>query len=116
MGHSSAFSFDWIFFIFAGKQDSYKILDEFKFRPDSTPDCEVSCHECLKKIPLTYNGENLVSTLEPSFLIGSSSFLQVIKTTIKAWMHLNFSGIPTLTADLAAHEFLKNRRISKLSL
>ena len=31
-----------------------------------------------------YNGENLVWTLVPSFLIGSSSFLQVRRTTIKS--------------------------------
>ena len=36
-------------------------------------------------IPLrVYNGENLVVTLAPSFLIGSSSFLQVTRTTIKS--------------------------------
>ena len=29
-----------------------------------------------------YNGENVVNTLAPSFLIGSSSYLQVTRTTI----------------------------------
>ena len=29
-----------------------------------------------------YNGENVVNTLAPSFLIGSSSYLQVMRTTI----------------------------------
>ena len=29
---------------------------------------------------------NVVTTLAPSFLIGSSSFLHVTRTTIKAWM------------------------------
>ena len=53
----------------------------------------------LKKFPYTYNGENLVSTLEPSFLIGSSSFLQVITATITAWLSLNFDKIPPLTAE-----------------
>ena len=43
----------------------------------------------------------------PSFLIGSSSFLQVTRTTIKAWMSLNFGGISPLTAELAALERLK---------
>ena len=38
----------------------------------------------------SYNGENLVSTLAPSFLIGSSSFLQVRRTTIKSQMSLKF--------------------------
>ena len=43
----------------------------------------------------------------PSFLIGSSSFLQVTRTTIKAWMNLNLGGISPLTAELAALEHLK---------
>ena len=43
----------------------------------------------------------------PSFLIGSSSFLQVTRTTIKAWMSFNFGGISPLTAELAALECLK---------
>ena len=41
--HSSSFSFDRIFFVFAGKEDNHKILDEFKFRPALTKDCGVSC-------------------------------------------------------------------------
>ena len=40
-------------------------------------DCLWSALECLKK--LTYN---LLATLAPSLLIGTSSFLQVIRTTI----------------------------------
>ena len=50
---------------------------------------ELAALERLKNFLLTYNGENLVSTLAPSFLIGSSSFLQITRTTIKAWMSLN---------------------------
>ena len=52
---------------------------------------------------------NLVSTLEPSFLIGSFSFLQVARTTIKAWMSLNVGRIPPLTSELAALERLKKQ-------
>ena len=59
--------------------------------------------------------ENLVSTLEPLFLIGSFSFLQVTRTTIKAWMSSNLGGIPPLTLELAALERLKNGTISLLS-
>ena len=70
----------------------------------------------LKNFPWTYNGENLVSTLEPPFLVGSFSFLQVTRTTIKAWMSLNFGGIPPLTLELAALEHLKNQTISLLVL
>ena len=39
----SSFIFDRIFFIIAGKEDNHKSLDEFKFRPDFTMDCRVSC-------------------------------------------------------------------------
>ena len=52
-----------------------------------------------------------MSTLEPLFLIGSFSFLQVTRTTIKAWMSSNFGGIPPLTTELAALERLKNQTI-----
>ena len=31
-----------------------------------------------------------MNTLAPSFLIGSSSFLQVLMTCMRAWMSLNF--------------------------
>ena len=37
-GHSSAFIFDWIFFILAGKEDNHKSSDEFEIRPDPTTD------------------------------------------------------------------------------
>ena len=43
----------------------------------------------------TYNGRNVVNTLAPSFLIGSSSFLQVSRTCMKAWMSSNFSKFAT---------------------
>ena len=33
-------------------------------------------------LPLSYNGENVVATLATSFLVGSSSFLGITKTTI----------------------------------
>ena len=43
-----------------------------------------------------------MNTLAPSFLIGSFSFLQVTRTTIKAWMSSNLGRIPQLTSELAA--------------
>ena len=43
------------------------------------------------------------------FLIGSISYLQVVRTYIKAYMSLNFGQIPPLTTQLAALERLKNR-------
>ena len=68
---------------------------------------ELAALEHLKKFPYTYNGENLVSTLAPSFLIGSSLFLQVTRTTIKTWMSSNFGRIQFLISELAALERLK---------
>ena len=50
-----------------------------------------------------------MTTLEQSFLNGSSSFLQVRSPTITARMSLNFGKIPSLTLELAALERLKNQ-------
>ena len=54
---------------------------------------ELAALERMKKSPYTYNGRNLVSNLAPSFLIGSSSFLQVSRTCMKAWMSLNLANL-----------------------
>ena len=62
-----------------------------RIRPQTV---ELAALERLKKLPLTYNGENLVSTQEPLFF----SFLQVTRTTIKAWISSNFGGIPLVTS------------------
>ena len=50
-----------------------------------------------------------MTILVPSFSKGSSLFLQVIRSTIEAWMGLNFVKIPSLTSELAALERLKNQ-------
>ena len=50
---------------------------------------------------------NVVNTLAPLFLIGSSSFLQVRSTTIKSWTSLKFDQIGQWTAELAALERLE---------
>ena len=68
---------------------------------------ELAALERLNKFPYTYNGRNVVNTLAPSFLIGSSLFLQVTRTIIKAWMSSNFDGISLPTAELPAPERLK---------
>ena len=47
-------------------------------------------------------------TLVLSILNGSSSFLHTIRTTIKAWMNLNFLKIPSPVLELAPLEHLKN--------
>ena len=52
-----------------------------------------------------------MTTLVLSILNGSSSFLHTIRTTIKAWMSLNFVKIPSqifLILELAPLEHLKN--------
>ena len=48
-----------------------------------------------------------MTTPVPSFLDGSSSFLQVTRQTIKAPMSLDIGKIPSLTWELAALERLK---------
>ena len=52
-------------------------------------------------------GENLVTTLAPSYLIGSSLFLQVTRTTKSSWMGLKFGKIQPGTYELAALERLE---------
>ena len=49
-----------------------------------------------------------MTTLVLSILNGSSSFLQTIRTTIKAWMSLNLVKIPSPIMELAPLEHLKN--------
>ena len=46
-----------------------------------------------------------------SILNGSSVFLQSIRTTIKAWMSLNFVKIPSHILELAPLERVKNQLI-----
>ena len=61
-----------------------------------------------RKTPLTYNGENGVSTSSRLLLIWTSLYLQVMRTCIKSQTNLNFSQIGPLTTELAALERLKN--------
>ena len=49
-----------------------------------------------------------MTTLVPSFLDESSSFLHITRPTIKARICLNFGKIPLLTSELAALEHQKN--------
>ena len=71
--------------------------DEFQFRLDTTTDSRVTCPWASEK--LMYN---VVITLAPSFLIVSSLFLQVRRTSIISWTSSNFSQIRPRTAELAA--------------
>ena len=65
---------------------------------------ELVALECLKTLKLK---DNVVTSIVPSFLIGSSSILQVTKTTIKAWMSLNFKQNQPQIVELTALERLK---------
>ena len=51
---------------------------------------ELAALERLKKSPLTYNGKYVVNTPAPSFLMGSSSFLQATRTAIRSCMSSKF--------------------------
>ena len=80
----------------------HESFDEYKFRPDTTTNSRVICPCASDK--LMYN---VVNTLAPSFLTGSSSFLQVTRTTIKSWTSSKFDQILPLTAELAVLELLE---------
>ena len=80
----------------------HESLDEYKFRPDTTTNSRVICSCASEKLMF-----KVVNTLAPSFLIGSSSFLQVTRTTIKSWTGSKFDQIRPWTAELAALERLE---------
>ena len=58
---------------------------------------ELAALECLKKSLFC-----VVTTLAPSILIGSSSYLEVTRIAITCRMISNFSQIQPLTAELSA--------------
>ena len=59
-----------------------------------------------RKPPLTYNGENGVSTVSRLLLIRSFLYLRVMRTCIKSRMSSNSVQIGLLTTELAALERL----------
>ena len=71
---SSAYIFDWIFFILSSNKDAPKRLDEFeiRIRPRTY---ELAALEHLEKSPYTNNGRNVVTTLVLSILNGPYLFL-----------------------------------------
>ena len=77
-------------------------LDEFKFPPDTITNTRVICPRASEI--LMYN---VVTTLAPSFLIGSSSYLQVMRTSIISRTSSKFGQIGSRTAELAALERLE---------
>ena len=88
--------------ILAGKEDMHESLDDFEFRPVTATNSRVICPCASEK--LMYN---VVNTLAPLLLIGSFSFLQIRRTTIKSRTSLKFDQIGPWTAELAALERLE---------
>ena len=89
--HVISVDIDPIFFKLAGNKNMHNIMNKFEFRLDWTTDYGVSCPWASKKYPYRpYNGENGVSTFSLLFLIGSFWYFHVTRTSIKAWMSLNF--------------------------
>ena len=85
----------------------HESLNEFKFWPDTTTDPRDICPCAFEK--LMYN---VVTTLAPLFLIGSSSYWQVMSTSITSRVSSKFGQIGPSTAELAALERLeKSHRI-----
>ena len=68
---------------------------------------ELAALERLKNSQKDLQDENVVNTLAPSVLFGSSSFLLDTRTFITAWMSSNFNLIRPLTAELPAIGRLK---------
>ena len=77
----------------------YESFDEFKFQPYTITNSRVICPCASEK--LMYN---VVNTLAPLFLIGSSSYWQVTRTSIKSRTSSKFGQIGPRTAELAALE------------
>ena len=72
----------------------HESMDEFEFRQDPTTDYGVSCPWASEK-----SMYNVVNTLATSFLIESSSFLQVTRTTIKYGLSSELGLIGPCTAE-----------------
>ena len=81
----------------------------WKFGQIGPRTAELAALERLEKSPMTFNEEIVVNTLAPLFLIGSSLFLQVIRTIIRVQMSSKFDQIRQRTVAFAALERLENR-------
>ena len=75
----------------------HESLDEFKLRPDTTTNSRVICPNVSEN--LMYN---VLNTLASTFSIGSSSFFQVTRTTLKSGQSSNLKQIRPRAAELAA--------------
>ena len=94
--HVFSIVFHPFLFTLAGNDDMLESSDEFEFRPDWTPTAELAALERPKKSPYAYNEKNDVSTFSRLFMIGSCSYLQAMRTCIKAWMSSKFGQIRPL--------------------
>ena len=56
--HSSAYIFDWIFFIFSGIEDNHQVWTEFEFWPDPTKRCKVTALDKCPKLVFAKYFEN----------------------------------------------------------
>ena len=99
IGSSSLFHLTWT---------NIKAWMSLKFCMIRPSTYELAALEHLEKSPLTYNWRNVVTTQGLSILNGSSLFLQIRRTTIKAWMSLNFVKITSPIMELAPLDHLKN--------
>ena len=64
--------------------------------------CQNSGVHGNRKLPLTYNGENSVSTFSRLLLIRSFLYLQITRTCIKSRTSSNFGQIGPVTTESAA--------------
>ena len=78
--------------------------DALGFRPDRIRTLVSMATDSSHRV---INGENVVNTLAPLFLIGSSSYLQVTRTTLISRTSCNLGQIRPRTAELAALERLE---------
>ena len=56
--HSSAYIFDWIFFIFSGNEDNQQVLTEFEFWPHGTKGYRVMALDRCQKLVFAQYFEN----------------------------------------------------------
>ena len=80
----------------------HESLDEFKFGPDTTTDSRAICPCVSEKLMYI-----VVNNLVPLFLIGPSSYWQVMRTYITSWTSSKLGQIGPRTAELAALERLE---------
>ena len=95
--------FEWIFLILADNKINCKSSDELEFWQDCITDYRVGCPWAYQK-----SMNNVVTTLAPSFLIGSSLFSQATRKLIISRMGSKFSMIWPGTYELLALERLEN--------